>query len=178
MMKRTSYVVALLAVSLLLLTAGCYTVLRHPTGSVVAHEGSQYRTCADCHADAAYYHPYSRPYYGHGRSQYGSQYGWSGYYGSPWWYNDHWWWDPYDDHDYDHDYDGPEVETGTRHLWSSDGWASGGWGFTKPGGSVRRSTPPPAPPRNDDGQKEEDNKKKDEKKEETRDLWKKPKKGF
>jgi len=168
-MKRTSYVVALLAVSLLLLTTGCYTVMRHPTGDTVAHEGSQYRSCADCHADAAYYHPYSHPYNTYGYSQYG----WSGYYGSPWWYNDYWWWD---DH-YDHDYDAPPVETGTRHLWSSDGWASGVWGFTKPGASVRTPSPPPPPKKKDDGKKE-DGKKEAEKKDETRDLWKKPKKGF
>lgn len=174
MMRRISHAVALLAVFLLLLTAGCYTVMRHPTGSVVAHESSQYRSCADCHADAAYYHPYSHPYYSYGRSQYG----WSGYYGSPWWYSDNWWWDPYDDHhDYDHDYDAPEVETGTRHLWSSDGWASGGWGFTKSGESTRRPSSPPPAQSGKEEQKEEE-KKKDEKKDEDRNLWKKPKKGF
>lgn len=173
MMKRTAQVGALLAVSLLLLTAGCYTVLQHPTGSSVAHESSTYRSCADCHADAAYYHPYSHPYYSYGRSQYG----WRDYYGSPWWNNDYWWWDD-SDHGHHDGNDGPAVETGTRHLWSSDGWPSGGWGFTKSGSSPRRNPPPAAtqPPKQDQDKKDEE-KKKDEKKDE-RDLWKKPKKGF
>ena len=174
MMKRTAHAVVLLAVSLLLLSAGCYTVLQHPTGSSVVQEGSYYRSCADCHADAAYYHPYGRPHSRYGRSHYR----WNDYYGSPWWYNDYWYWDPYYDHDYDHDYDAPEVETGTRHLWGSDGWAPGGWGFTKPGSGTRRTPPASLPSKKDDN---DENKKKDEEKKKEKDernLWKKPKKGF
>jgi uncharacterized protein YceK len=169
-MRRTAIAVALLAVSVLLLTTGCYTVLRHPTGSEIVQEGQYYRSCADCHADAAYYHPYGHRYYNYGRSHYG----WSGYYGYPWWYNDNWWWDDHGHHhDYD-DYDGPEVETGTRHLWSSDGWASGGWGFVKPGSSPRSPSSPQRKPDTDDKKEE----KKEEKKEseDDRNLWTKPKK--
>ena len=176
MMRRIALGLALLAVSLLLLNAGCYTVLQHPTGSSVVQEGSYYRTCGDCHADAAYYHPYGRsyshPYYRYGRSHQR----WGSYYGSPWWYDDYWQWDPYDDHDYD--YEGPEVETGTRHLWSSGGWATRGWG------SSTRSTPAPArePTKNDNKKKtevkekmeEKENPKETEKEKEKRSPWKKP----
>ncbi|MFH1690147.1 MAG: hypothetical protein ABIE42_07905 [Candidatus Eisenbacteria bacterium] len=176
-MKRTAQAGALLVVSLLLLNTGCYTVLQHPTGSSVAHEGSAYRSCADCHADAAYYHPYSHPYYSYGRSHNR----WGSYYGSPWWHNDHWQWDQYDyDHDYDHDYDAPEVETGTRHLWSPGGWASSGWGFAKPGSGTSRATPPANLSSKKDDKKDDkkDEEKDEEKEKDERNLWKKPKKGF
>ena len=172
-MKRTARAVFLLALSLLLLTAGCYTVLKHPTGSHVVQEGSYYRSCADCHADASFYHPYGHRYYSYGRSHYG----WSGYYGYPWWYNDYWWWDNDDHHDYDHDYDPPDVEEGQRHLWSSGGWAPGGWGFTKPESGARR---PPAPSKNEPRKDEKKEEKKEEKKDkDDRSIWNKPKKkGF
>ncbi len=158
MMKRIALALALLAVSLLLLNAGCYTVLQHPTGGSVVQEGSYYRTCADCHADAAYYR-------------------------SPCWSDNSW--GRYDHQCDDHDESsaGPEVETGTRHLWGTGGWAPGGWGFTKPGSGTRRPPPPPA----NEPQKKEKQKKKDEdknkeketeKEKDERNLWKKPKKGF
>jgi len=168
-MKRIALAVALLTVSLLLLNAGCYTVLKHPTGSSVVQEGTNYRSCSDCHADAAYYHPYGHPYYSYGSSHYG----WGSYYGAPWWYDDYWWWDP----GYDHE--PPRVETGTRHLWSSGGWAPGGWGFSKSGSGTRRPPPPATPPVKKDNKN--DDKKKDEQKEKEegeRHLWTKPKKGF
>lgn len=174
-MKRTAQAVALLAVSLVVLSAGCYTVLRHPTGSSIVQEGAYYRSCADCHADAAFYHPYGHRYYTYG----GSHYRWRDYYGWPWWQYDYWW-DDWDHHDSDYDYDGPEIETGRRHLWSSDGWASGGWGFTKPESGTRMPPPPSQGSGRKDEQKEEP-RKKDEKKEKEKDerhLWKKPKKGF
>ena len=175
-MRRMSYAVAFLAVSLLLLNAGCYTVLQHPTGGSVVQQDTYYRSCADCHADAAYYHPYSHPYYS-------SHYRWGGYYGDPWWYDDYYWYDPC--YDYDDDYIGPKVETDTRHLWGSSGWASGGWGFTKPG-SGTSSAPSRAsePGKNDDGKKTEGKPKEKEKVKEKenekdeRDLWKQRKKGF
>lgn len=170
-MRRISYAVALVALFLLLLNTGCYTVLRHPTGSNVVQEDTYYRSCADCHADAAYYHPYSQPYYS-------SHYGWGSYYGSPWWYDDYYWYDP--GYDYDDDYIGPKVETGGRHLWST-----GGWGF----GTSRSGSRNPAPSVTSPGQKNDknakkkeaekkdekkDEKKKDEKKDDERNLWKKP----
>ena len=174
MMKRIALVLAFLAASLLLLNTGCYTVLQHPTGSSVVQEGSYYRTCADCHADADYYHPYGHPYYSYGRSHRR----WNSYYGSPWWYDDYWQWDPYDHHDYDDDYDPPDVETGTRHLWGSSGWPTRGWG------SSTRSTPAPArePTKKDDKKKtevkektkEEEKPKETEKEKEKRSPWKKP----
>jgi hypothetical protein len=179
-MRRISYAVALLAVSLLLLNAGCYTVLQHPTGSSVVQQGTYYRSCADCHADAAYYHPYSQPYYSsHDR--------WGGYYGSYWWYDDYYWYDPY--YDYDDDYIGPKVETDTRHLWGSSGWASGGWGFTKRGSGSSRAAPPASQPsqKNDKKktetkektkEKEKPKEKEKEKEKDERDLWKQRKKGF
>jgi len=170
-MRRISYAVALFALFLLFLNAGCYTVLRHPTGSSVVQEDTYYRSCADCHADAAYYHPYSEPYYSsHDR--------WGGYYGSYWWYDDYWCWDPC--YDYDDDYIGPQVETGGRHLWST-----GGWGFGTSGSSTRSPSPSVTSP----GQKtdknakkkeaekkdeKKDEKKKEEKKDDERNLWKKP----
>jgi hypothetical protein len=153
-MKRTAQAVLLLAVALLMMTSGCYTVLRHPTGSHIVQEGSYYRSCADCHADAAFYHPYGHPYYRYGRSHYS----WGGYYGSPWWYNDYWWWDDhhyYDDDDYE--YDGPETETGTRHLWGTGGWPSSGWGFNPPtGDAVSPQVRPPTPPKLKDAQEKPD----------------------
>ncbi|MBN2565238.1 MAG: hypothetical protein JXB46_05970, partial [Candidatus Eisenbacteria bacterium] len=163
---------------------GCYTVLRHPTGSDIVQEGSYYRSCSDCHADAAYYHPYGNSYYNYGRSSYG----WGGYYGQPWWYDDYWWWD----HDHgDDDYDGPRVETGQRHLWSTDGWAPQGWGFSRPesGTQLTPSTPstpstPTEQPKEKEKKKEaqmKDQPKKDDKKSEDkdkRDLWDAPKRGF
>ena len=146
-MGRTSNALALLAVLLLLLSAGCYTVLQHPTGSSIASEDTYYRSCADCHADAAYYHPFGHPYYTYGRSHYR----WGSYYGSPWWYDNYWWWDDHHDHDYDHEYDGPEIETGTRHLWGAGGWPSSGWGFSPPGTgdgtAPSRPVEPPDPPK-------------------------------
>ena len=183
-MRRISYAVALVALFLLLLNAGCYTVLQHPTGSNVVQQDTYYRSCADCHADAAYYHPYSQPYYS-------SHYRWGGYYGSDWWYDDYYWYDP--GYDYDDDYIGPKVETDTRHLWGSSGWASGGWGFTKPGSGSSSAAPPARHPSQKNDQKKtepkEKTKEKDkhnekpkenekEKEKDERDLWKSPKKGF
>jgi len=132
-----------LAAVLLVSLAGCYTVLRHPTGGDVmsstntAHDGYAsygYRTCADCHADADYYHPYYR--YG------SSHYRWNDYYGSPWWYDNDWWW--HDDYDHGDPGDpGPPPETGTRHLWGAGGWPTKGWGF---GSSPAPDDPPRTPP--------------------------------
>ncbi len=177
-MRRISYAVVLLAVSLLFLNAGCYTVLQHPTGSSVIQQDTYYRSCADCHADAAYYHPYSHPYYSsHDR--------WGGYYGSYWWYDDYYWYDPY--YDYDDDYIGPKVETDTRHLWSSSGWASGGWGFTKPGSGTSSAPSPGSQTNKKDDKKKSETKQKEKGKEkekekedekDERNLWKEPKKGF
>jgi hypothetical protein len=164
----------LLAVSFLIVGTGCYTVLRHPTGSDVVREGAYYRSCADCHADAPFYHPYGHRYYRYGRSHYG----WGGYYGRPWWYDNYWWWDHHDDDDYD-DYDGPRVETRERHLWSEGGWAPQGWGFSRPGTSPPTSAPP-SRPRDDGDEKKNESKKKEEKKEDKdkRSLWDNPKRGF
>ena len=169
-MKRMAHAVVLLTVFLLLLNAGCYTVLQHPTGGNVVQESTHYQTCGDCHADAAYYHPYSQPYYS-------SHYNWGGYYGSPWWYDDYWCWDPgYDDGDYD--YVGPRVQTGTRHLWST-----GGWVFGTSGSSTRSSPPPASQPSQKSEKKKSEAKEKTKEKEkekekkkdnDERDLWKKP----
>ncbi len=179
---------ALMATVLLLISlAGCYTVLRHPTGSEIVESSGYasygYRTCADCHADAAYYHPY----YNYGSSHYR----WNGYSGSPWWYDHDWWW--YDD-DYYHGDEpgdpGPPPETGVRHLWGAGGWPTKGWGFgssTAPDDGPR--TPPP-PSSNQSqpstGHKEEPPKKPDPPNQDDDDdddgddggLWKERKKGF
>jgi hypothetical protein len=181
-MRRILYAVALLAVSVVLLNAGCYTVLQHPTGSSMVQQDTYHRSCADCHADAAYYHPYNQPYYSsHDR--------WGGYYGSYWWYDDYYWYDPYYDPCYDDDdYIGPKVETGTRHLWGSGGWATRGWAFSKPGSGTGSSSSPASQPsqtkdkkktvakekeKEKEKEEKEEEKKKEEKKE-TRNLWKKP----
>lgn len=171
-MKRLLTAVSLLAVSVALLSAGCYTVIKHPTGGDIVQEGSYYRSCADCHADAPFYHPYGRPYYRYGRSAYG----WGDYYGYPWWYDDYWWWDPYD-HDGNDD-GGPDVEKGTRHLWSPGGWASGGWGFLKPPSPDVKAPGSGGEQKDGDknGKKDEDKEKKKE--EEKPHLWKPRKKGF
>jgi hypothetical protein len=170
-MKRLAMLSGVLFVLALLATTGCYTVLRHPTGTNVVEGRSYYRTCADCHADSEFYHPYYR----YGRSHYR----WNDYYGYPWWYDDYWWWD----HD-DHDGGEPvEVERGERHLWGSSGWASGGWGFARPSGSsTPRTDPPPKKPNDgevDDSKQPEPNDENEPQKPEGRRLWKgKKKKGF
>lgn len=132
-MKRSSWIIGFLVLLSLFLISGCYTVLRHPTGESVAYEGAYYRTCADCHADASFYHPY----YSYGWSHYR----WRDYYGYPWWYDDYWWY-PDDDDEYE---DGPDVQGGTGHLWGSGGWPSGGWGFQSPS-SGESGDPPTQPP--------------------------------
>ena len=95
-------------------------------------------------------------------------------------YDDYWWWDPY--HGDDGDYEGPEVERGERHLWSPGGWATKGWGFTRPESGVRSEPPRSRPPGTSISQPAEEPKKeekKEEKKETTeeRSLWRSGKKG-
>lgn len=162
-MKRLHVLTGIAVLMLLSATVGCYTVLRHPVAESVTYEGTYYRSCADCHADAAYYHPYYR--YGTSHTR------WQGYYGYPWWYDDYWWY-PHEDTGEPRD-----VERGERHLWSPGGWASGGWGFTKGTGTA----PPPTVRPPDDQEKEEPEEKTpdDEKSDQDdRHLWTKPKKGF
>jgi hypothetical protein len=134
-MSRSSWIAGFLVLLSLLAMTGCYTVLRHPTAESVVHEDGYYKTCADCHADASFYHPY----YTYGLSHYR----WRDYYGYPWWYDDYWWWDPYDDGD---DGDAPEVKRGTGHLWGSGGWPSGGWGLRSPSSGDAESPPTNPPP--------------------------------
>ncbi|MFH1503013.1 MAG: hypothetical protein ABIG03_08210 [Candidatus Eisenbacteria bacterium] len=168
-MRRLRILVGVLLVLAVLAVTGCYTVLRHPTGTDVVQHDSYYRSCADCHADAQFYHPY----YSYGRSHNR----WNNYYGHPWWYDDYWWWDH-------HDGDGGdpvEIEKGDRHLWGSGGWASGGWGFTKPSGtSPPRTTPkPPSDAAVDDSKEPKPKDEKEPEKSDERNLWKgKKKKGF
>jgi hypothetical protein len=177
-MKGLGVAAGILLVVVLLSAGGCYTVLRHPTGSDITYQGSYGRSCADCHAGAEFYHPY----YSYGRSNYY----WNDYYGHPWWYNDYWWWDH---HDGGNDGEAPDVEQGERHLWSPGGWASGGWGFVKPGGGTStpdRTSPPkstgvddskesPSNGSNADDSKDSDKDDKDD----DRNLWKgNKKKGF
>ncbi len=188
-MNRTRVLLIAVAAALLVSLAGCYTVLRHPTGNDlttgadytrgdVGYHSQGYRSCADCHSDAAYYHPYYR--YG------SSHYRWNDYYGSPWWYdNDSWW---HDDGYYDDPGEpGPEPETGVRHLWGAGGWPTKGWGFGSSGApeSGTRTPPPPAqqPSQPSTGSKDETPKKPDTDDDDdsgTDDsgLWKERKKGF
>lgn len=169
-MRRFQLILGALLLIAALAATGCYTVLRHPTGGDVVSEDSYMRTCADCHSDAQFYHPYYR--YG------SSQYRWNDYYGYPWWYNDYWWWNGHDD-------SGSQpgnVETGERHLWGSGGWASGGWGFTKPATAPTQSTTTPAQPKDegvDDSKESGSDDGKESGKTEEPSLWKKDKKkGF
>jgi len=161
-----------IAITMLLVTTGCYTVLRHPAGSG-ALDGSTYDgsmhysgvdgSCAGCHAHSDYYHPSYR--YG------ASHYRWNDYYGAPWWYYDDWSWNGPDYPDGD-EYDGPEVEQGTRHLWGSSGWATKGWGGNP-------TPPPPRAPSSEPKTEEAKPKPKDdEKKDDNPDLWQNRKKGF
>jgi hypothetical protein len=184
-MTRTRILIAVAAAALLVSLAGCYTVLRHPTGSDVtadlAHSSYGYRSCSDCHADASYYHPYYR---------YGSNsYRWNSYYGSPWWYEQDWWWHG-DDYHGDVGEPGPEPETGVRHLWGAGGWPTKGWGFgssTAPE-SGALAPPPPAAPQPQVTQPSTDQKQEPQQKPDTDDdddssdddggLWKERKKGF
>ncbi len=188
-MTGTRLVSIAVAAALLVSLAGCYTVLRHPTGndlmagSGLGHGGAGYdsygyRSCADCHADAAYYHPYYR--YG------SSHYRWNDYYGSPWWYDDDWWWHD-DDHYEDPGEPGPGPETGVRHLWGSGGWPTKGWGFGASDAPESGSRTPP-PPSSQPSQPSTSNKQEPPSKPDTDDdedsgsddggLWKERKKGF
>jgi len=171
-MKRLLLAACVLLTIVMVSASGCYTVLRHPTSSDATYGRSYGRTCADCHAGADYYHPYYR----YGRSNYY----WNDYYGYPWWYDDYWWWD----HDDGNDGEAPDVESGERHLWSPGGWASGGWGFVKPGSSdaETRTTPPKERAVDDSKQSGPTNEDPDDSKEsedsDDRNLWKGGKKGF
>lgn len=162
-MRRSHLLICIAGIVMLLASAGCYTILRHPAADTVTQQDSYYRSCADCHADAVYYHPY----YSYGSSHTR----WQSYYGYPWWYHDYWWY-PYGDSGEPRD-----VERGERHLWSPGGWASGGWGFTK------GSAPPPPPERppgdgDGDDSKQQETEDKDKSDQDDRHLWTKPKKGF
>ncbi len=184
-MMRTRILLGAVAVVLVVSLAGCYTVLRHPTGTDTvadpAYSSSGYRTCADCHADATYYHPY----YSYGSSHYR----WNDYYGSPWWYDNDSWWHG-DDYHGDVGEPGPEPESGVRHLWGAGGWPTKGWGFTSPAAPQSGTrTPPPSPPSQPQasqpstGQAQEPPSKpaQDDDDDDTTDdsgLWKERKKGF
>jgi len=187
-MDRTRVVRIAVAAALLVSLAGCYTVLRHPTGNDVmagtdydhgrlGYDSHGYRSCADCHADAAYYHPYYR--YG------SSHYRWNDYYGSPWWYENDWWWHD-DDHYDDPGEPGPGPETGVRHLWGAGGWPTKGWGFGStdaPESGPRTPPPPPQSSQPSTGNKQDPPKKPDTDDDEDSGsddggLWKERKKGF
>jgi len=160
-MRKVLWALCAAAILSLLAASGCYTVLSHPAETDVVTGGSYYRSCADCHADATYYHPY----YHYGRSQSG----WGDYYGYPWWYSDRWWW---------HSDDGGEhpsvpVDTGTPHIWGGGSGGPKGWSFVLP-------ATPPAPDQRNEGQNsgQTEDSKKDEKQTDDRHLWDSKKKGF
>ena len=167
-MKRLSVPLWTLLILVILVLAGCYTMVKHPTGREVVYEGSYDhgtydQGCIDCHPDAAYYHPY----YGYARSHYW----WNGYYGYPWWYYDCWWWYWCDSGGGS----GVPVETGSRHLWQTSGWASGGWAGVKGSPSRYSGMPPPPPPekppegkRHDEQERKSGKSKKGGRKEETK----------
>ncbi len=157
-----------ITIIVLLVLSGCYTVLRHPAGSTIVddstYDSSMYYggggPCAGCHAAAEYYHPSYR--YG------ASHYRWNNYYGDPWWQYDDWWWSE-PDYPVGGEYEGPQVEQGTRHLWGGSGWATKGWGGSP--------APPPRAP-SSVRKPEEAEAKDDEKKDDAPDLWQNRKKGF
>lgn len=161
-MRKLVWAVRAAALLALLAASGCYTVLSHPAETDVVAAGSYYRSCADCHADATYYHPY----YSYGRSHDR----WRDYYGFPWWYYDRWWSHP----DAGSGEPGVPVETGTRHIWGSGSGGTRGWSFALP-------PTPPAQGQRDEGENagQTDDGKKDEKETDERHLWdSKKKKGF
>jgi hypothetical protein len=159
-MRKVAWALCAAAVLALLAASGCYTVLSHPAETDVVAAGSTYRSCADCHADATYYHPY----YHYGRSHER----WGDYYGFPWWYSDRWWWQPDDSSGEPR----VPVETGTRHIWGSGGGTKG-WSFALP-------ATPPAQGQRIEGENagQTDDGKKDEKETDERHLWTPKKKGF
>lgn len=165
-MRRSYWIAGFLVFLSLFVISGCYTVLRHPTGDSVTDQQSYYRTCADCHEDAPFYHPY----YTYGRSHYR----WRDYYGYPWWYDDYWWY-PYDQEEYD---GGPEVEHEQSHLWGNGGWATKGWGFTSPSPPTdREQAVRPEEDQASEGKAEEKEPEKEEKKDQPH-VWTEKKKGF
>ncbi len=173
-MKSRLLILFGLAISILLATTGCYTVLRHPAGSGIVDESTYDSSiyysgaggsCARCHACAEYYQPFYR---------YGvSHYRWNDYYGLPWWHHDDWWWSEPDYPEGD-EYEGPEIEQGTRHLWGSSGWATKGWGGS-PASPPERA--PSSEPKTEEA-KPKPKPKDEEKKDDEPDLWQNRKKGF
>jgi hypothetical protein len=178
-MRRMPVTLGILLLISIFATAGCYTVLRHPTGSEIVSGEPYYRSCADCHADAEYYHPYSSYGYGYGYSNSS----WRSYYGYPWWYDNYWGWDHQGEHNEGES--NPPVEQGTGHLWGSGGWASGGWGFStkQPAPEPPSTTKPPKEEvkKPDDSKQQPakpDNDNSKQEKKTDRNLWKPRKKGF
>lgn len=70
---------------------GCYTMIRHPeidpSESAMHTDQVGDTSCADCHADADYYH-WTSPYYTSFYSDYPST--WGTYYLNPWWHDKYW----------------------------------------------------------------------------------------
>jgi hypothetical protein len=139
---------------------GCYTVIRHPQSEqLVRDDGVSRKACVDCHQDSPFYHDAFGPYhYGFGSLPLGGR--WYDYYDRPWWFRDHWY--------YDDGHAGPPVETGTRHMWDTEGrrgletrsappvitGGSTSGGAASSGSPVAEppanSTPPPATPARED----------------------------
>jgi hypothetical protein len=92
------------------LSAGCYTVLKHPRVEMAVDEGGQ--DCASCHADADLY-DFRDPFMDHyGYYDYGIT-RWYSYYGLPWWYDAYWYYP-------EHDYGGNHTHDGDGRMWGRD----------------------------------------------------------
>jgi hypothetical protein len=87
---------------IILSSAGCYTVLRHPAVEEDYSQSDYQVQCIDCHPD---YHEYPYGYfYGDYPGYWWDSPRWGRYYAYPWWW-DHYWFDNvryhYDDYDDD-----------------------------------------------------------------------------
>ena len=143
--------------------AGCYTLVRHPSVTELTSTEGERKACADCHADAEFYH--ETAYGDEGWYDYYPE-PWAGYYEFPWWYNDYWYVAP--------PVEGPLVptEVGGRHAWSRN---SGGPGFIPIQGDQDVENPtkplPGDTPDKPEKPKDDKDKDKDKKDKDKRRLW-------
>lgn len=98
---------------------GCYTMIRHPeTDMTTAGAGSMDRSCADCHADADYYH-WVDPYYTQFYRQHPAS--WGAYYAHPWWHSGQYGYDTGSGDHHPPANDGEQDNSDGRSAWGRGG---------------------------------------------------------
>jgi hypothetical protein len=133
-------------------------MLRHPQVTDMTSDEGGRKACADCHADAQFYHDVN---YGDASWYHYYPAQWAAYYEYPWWYNDYWYVGSPDDDTI------VPTEVGGRHVWSRD---SGGPGYLPVQGGQNQGDNS-KPVANDKPEKPKDSKDKEKKDEEKRHVW-------